>query len=556
MLPCLPSLDSDPSGRTQALAASQSDLVYVWDRPLGVAMAQSLPKRLHYSAGVVAQVAAATVALKANSAVHRLKHGAIESTEPSSAQSATELYCTISLPPIAHELNSAGDGDGDRAKAGQSVIADRLFAWQRLAGCNPHVIAQVKEQSLPGGFALSAELYASVIEGDSLAKALTEGRLFVADYSMLATCTAGTGRTVTAPTALFVRPVDKTELCPVAIRLDVSDDTVVTPLDKTRWLAARMSVQIADANVQESFFHLGRGHFLAEAFALATERQLSSRHPLYLLLSPHFDGTLPINQAARDQLIVAGGQLEELMNPSLDSSLALVHNALTSFSYDTHELRSDLRRRGLDSKDVLPEFAYRDDAVLVCEAIERWVQTYVSIAYSDELQVTQDTELRGWLEELRSPNGGRLAGLPESIATRTELARLLALIVFTTSVFHASVNYTQADFMGWTPNQPTGMYGSPQGPFASDDEAFQALLPPLAISEKQLAFMWQQSQVRDNVLGQYPREHFQDSRVLPALERFQYDLLVAQHTIESRQARRPLPYPYLSPATLTASIHI
>lgn len=546
MLPSLPQFDADPTSRTQALATAQSELVYVWDRPSGVAMAQSLPQRFHYPAGVVAQVGVASVALTANKTMHRMLHGSVEADEKTSVKSATELYATLSLPPIAKTLS------GDQA--GQGAVADQMFAWQRLGGCNPHVLAQVHRPL--DGFALADHAFAAVARGDSLAKALGEGRLFVADYRMLAGCTAGTGRTLTAPVALFVRPTNESQLRAVAIALDPRSKTIVTPADGTRWLAARTSVQIADANVQESFFHLGRAHFLTEAFALATERQLSSKHPLYLLLSPHFYGTLAINQAARDQLVVAGGQLEELMNPSLDSSLSLVHNALTSFSYDTHELKSDLRRRGVDSKDALPSFAYRDDALVLCDAIDRWVQTYVSIAYAEDAQIAQDKELRAWFDELRSAQGGRLSGLPAAINTRTELARLLALIVYTASVFHASVNYTQADWMGWTPNQATSMYGSPEQSFASDDESFQGLLPPLEISEKQLAFMWQQSQVRDNVLGQYPDDHFQDPRVLPALERFQADLLMAQRTIDSRQALRPLPYPYLSPATLTASIHI
>ena len=65
--PILPQRDEDAAGRADALKAVRAELEYAWDRPTGIAMAKSLPKRLGFPGGVIAQVAKATAELFANS---------------------------------------------------------------------------------------------------------------------------------------------------------------------------------------------------------------------------------------------------------------------------------------------------------------------------------------------------------------------------------------------------------------------------------------------------------------------------------------------------------
>jgi arachidonate 15-lipoxygenase len=550
MIPTLASDDVDPAGRADALAKARSELAYAYDRPSGVAMASAVPKRLGFPLGVLAQVAGAEAALFANRAAVRLRQGlhATPSDAPSTIASCTALFETIHAPPVAVFCK---DGMG-------TPSADLAFAWQRLAGANPFVIARVA--AVPDHFAVEDAAFARAVPGDSRANAVAEGRVFLADYRMLDGLAAGSGKQLSAPLALFVRAPGGTRLVPVAIQSAQrpTAGSVITPADGVAWQMARVVVQVADANVQESFHHLGRAHFLLEAFGVAMERQLSTRHPLFVLLSPHLHGTLAINGAARDKLVVPGGQLDELLGPTLEGSLDLVRLGLSTFRLSDSSFGGDLRARGVDSKDALPEYPFRDDGALIHAAIDAFVSEYVRIAYASDADVAADLELRAFIDEVRGENGGRLAGVPARVDSIAALVELVSFIVFAASAGHAALNYAQADFMGWAPNMPTASYAAaPTSRDATDaSSAWAAMLAPQGIASKQLEFMWQQSQIRDDRLGHYPLGHFADPRVEAPLARFRAALEDAASVIEQREATRLLPYPYLAPKNLTASIHI
>ena len=130
-------------------------------------------------------------------------------------------------------------------------------------------------------------------------------------------------------------------------------------------------------------------------------------------------------------------------------------------------------------------------------------------------------------------------------------------MIFTTSAHHAALNYTQGDFMGWTPNMPTAAFAPPPTASGGDrDAAWSRALPAHGLASAQLEFMWQQSQIRDDRLGHYPAGQFADPRVAPLLARFRTALDAAETEIAERETTRLLPYPYLRPSLLTASIHI
>lgn len=530
MKPVLPQFDSDPRGRSDALDRARDELVYAWDRPDGVATSERIPRRLGYSATVIAQVSLAGGALAANRTAARLHRPPAGDAQPSGPTDTTSLFATIAPPPVHAALGADADDE-------QKPLWDRAFAWQRVAGANPHVL-----ERLP-----SIEPLRSLapLDGEPLARACAEGRAYIADYrGYLRDVRGGEGKSIAAPCALFVRPAGARSLVSVAIlREREGASTLVLPNDRAAWALARREVQCADANVQESYFHLGRGHFVAQAFAMATERQLSARHPLFVLLAAHTRGTLAINQSARDELIVAGGQLDQLMAPRLDDSLAMVSRAVREWDPAQHGLRADLARRGLDDRDALPEHPFRDDALLVQSAIERWCLEYVCVAYGSESELQSDLELRAWLDELRSTDGGRLRALPERVESRVALAELLATVLYVTSLFHASVNYSQFDFMGWMNNAPAQL-------------APGSAWPSVARADEQLTFMYQQSQVRDDRLGEYGEGYFADTRIQASLARFRAALSEASSSIRAQQSQRWIAYPYLDPALLTASIHI
>ncbi len=78
---------------------------------------------------------------------------------------------------------------------------------------------------------------------------------------------------------------------------------MIIPPEYWQWQAAMSLVQVADGNYHELFVHLGRTHLIIEAFTIATNRCLAESHPVNVLLLPHFEGTLFINNSAAGSLI-------------------------------------------------------------------------------------------------------------------------------------------------------------------------------------------------------------------------------------------------------------
>jgi arachidonate 15-lipoxygenase len=546
MLPSLPAQDPNPSERRARVDEARARLRYSWDQPPGIAMAEEVPRGEGYSPRMIAEVLKLTVATKLNRVAPRLPHPQAASR----LASCRALFATIEAPPIA-----AVDPGGARA--------DAAFAWQRVGGANPLVLEGV--DCVPEHFPVSAETFAAAVHGDdTLDAARAEGRLYLADFRLLQGIAAGTGagaqKYLAAPLALFVhrRGVG---LAPAAIQCAQEPGPgapILSPRDGVAWQMARAVVQVADCNLHELFFHLGRAHFLVEAFALASARTLAAAHPLSVLLGPHFEGTLAINDGARTKLCAPGGDLEKLLAPTLEGSLTLARRAIETFRLEDALLPADLRRRRVDDASRLADYPYRDDGRLVWEAIAAFVQGYVALYYPDDAAVASDTELLAWTAEIHGDDGGRVRGFPARIETATGLATALTWLIFTASAQHAALNYPQFDFMAHAPSMPAAGYApAPERDPSLDAEAAWArMLPPEALAADQLDFFYQQSSVRENCLGRYPHHHFADPRARSLADRFAEQLASAEDVIAARNDHRFMPYPWLLPSNITASIHI
>jgi arachidonate 15-lipoxygenase len=329
--------------------------------------------------------------------------------EGSNIQEYNDLFWIIPLPAISQNFKSNSE-----------------FARLRVAGFNPLVIQQVK--SLDARFPLTEAQFQTVLAGDSLAAAGAAGRLYLADYAELTAIAGGTfpkseQKYINAPLALFAIPKGKKSLTPIAIQL--GQDPSTNPIflcqagDEPNWMLAKTIVQIADANYHELISHLGRTHLFIEPFAIATNRQLASNHPLYVLLKPHFQGTLAINDAAQSGLINAGGTIDSLLAGTITSSRALSVHAVKTYNFDEAMLPVALKKRGVDDPNVLPDYPYRDDALLVWNAISAWVKSYLSIYYVNNNDVIKDSELQAWAQEIISGNGGRVTSFGQSGQIRT-----------------------------------------------------------------------------------------------------------------------------------------
>ncbi len=464
------------------------------------------------------------------------------------------LFQAIPLPAIAGNFQT-----------------DASFAYLRVAGPNPTVLSRVPEAGLPANFPVTDQMYRSVLGDDALALALSEGRLYIADYAGLEPLCDGTfpswQKYAFEPIALFAVPRKSAKpgprlLVPVAIQCgqEPAGNPIIIPSDGDAWLAAKTVVQIADGNHHELIAHLGRTHLLVEPFAIATPKWLNQQHPLRRLLEPHLEGTRFINWAAGKTLITPKGTVDKLLSGTIDADRCAAVRVTASRTFDESFLPEWLAAQGLDDLEKLPVFPFRDDAMLLWDAIGQWANAYVALHWPADEDVRNDVELQAWARDLAAFHGGRVAGFGDApaggIRTAAYLAGAVQMIIFTASAMHAAVNFPQADIMSYAPAMPLAGYtaGPAQGTPTSREDWLR-LLPPIPQALAQLNLGYLLGSVHYTVLGLYGPGHFSAPAEVAALRVFQRRLLEITAIIGLRNRLRA-PYPYLSPDRIPQSINI
>lgn len=346
-------------------------------------------------------------------------------------------------------------------------------------------------------------------------------------------------------------------LLPVAIQCGQAPSPatpVFTLADGWRWRIAQAFLSLGEGSLHEAREHLGLTHLVVEAFALAARRTLAPAHPLTALLEPHFRGTHFINHTARNSLIADGGTLDQLMPQPIAATRALVAAAVADLDLGAADPRSRLAARGLLDADTLPQCPFRDDALPHWDSLLRWAEDYLRVYYRDDAAVAADPEARAFVAELGARDGARLRGVPQARSVGA-LAGLVAQAIFTASVQHAAVNFPQYPSMGYVPAIPAGLFAPlPTLDTPDTEAALLAALPPVDLAVLQMYTVYQLSAIRLDALGRYP--DFADGRVQGPLAALHDRLGALEAAIGDRDAARPLPYPYLRPSLVPASIII
>lgn len=465
-----------------------------------------------------------------------------------------QLFATLPVPGIAY-----------------SFISDDEFAHLRVAGPNCMLIKAIS--ALPSNFPVDSDHYSQVVGGDTLSAALAEGRLFLCDYAELAVLDPGMWRDqpkyVAQPMALFARAPGGSSVIAVAIQCGQApaEFPIIYPTSSAdgrwAWEIAKLVVQVADGNYHELFAHLARTHLVMEAFAIATHRHLAQVHPIWGLLVPHFEGTLFINNAAATSLIAANGPIDHIFAGTITSSQLAAADDRLAFDFFASLPPVELAGRGLLDPAVLPDFPYRDDALLVWQALHDWAGHYVRCYYADDAAVTGDTELLHWAEELAGEGAVKGFG---PVTTREQLTDICAMVMFTASAQHAAVNFPQKDIMSFAP-AVTGAAWQPVPAEAGglNKSDWVATMPPLALALDQLNTLVLLGSIHYRKLGDYRSNDFpylpwfQDPSVIGnagLLARFQAALSDVEKRIVARNAARLRPYVYLQPSRIPTSINI
>lgn len=440
--------------------------------------------------------------------------------------------------------------------------SDAEFGRQRLDGVNPFLLRRCT--TLPNNFPVEQAAVAALLpSGQDLAALGAAGRLYLLDLAILDGIAAAPGRFLCAPMCLFCVD-DQSRLMPLAIQLGQSPAAgpIFTPLDDPwLWRTVKAHVQCADAQVQECVSHLLRTHMVMETIAVATHRQLSIAHPLHQLLVPHYRFTLAINRAARDKMLAPGGPIDNTMGVGRDGALALCAKAWKDWSFAQYDLGADLAARGVHDPKLLPGYHYRDDALKVWDVIAEFVEAVLRQFYHRDADVVADSELQAWVRELADPAIGSFRGFADpggGLASLDRLVQVATTIVFIATAEHSSTNNGQYDMYGYIPNVPGALFAPPPTTKAarSEQSLVDALSPPATAAE-QIGMVHLLSEPTEQPLGRYAPEFFAGNpEIAPILARFDAALQALAKEIDARNVPLAVPYTYLHPAYLYASIEI
>jgi arachidonate 15-lipoxygenase len=617
MIPSLPQNDPQPERREAELAASRA--AYQFDFGYyDLGFAREVPKADAYSLRYEAAKNEAIAKLAANQAAYWVAERTADSEMGwrSLLRKASHTVRERSLEklwgdPTDEKIKGFYDREPETYATYKRLFQlldppelvddwqeDQVFAWQRLSGCNPYELRRVALQPEDGRelalledvqarMGLEDGQYELLEQGDTLREAAIDRRLYVVDFDVLHGIEAGTVECyrhyMRSPLALFVVPRSEDEpwLRPVAIHLTgratarrIERGGVSGPIepslflrdDSDAWAMAKQVVQVADANHQGVVMHLGECHMIAEALILATRRTLAPRHPLRLLLDAHFQFTLPTNVSTKG-LIEAGGVTQTVQSVSLLGAIRLLKRALEGFDWDGRSPPEDFHRRGVDAaSSMLPEYPARDDGMAVYDAIHAFVKDYVRLYYGLDSDVEHDMEVQAWYHELTGEQGGRIGGINggQAWSTVADLTRFVAQVVYRLTGLHATINYASYDFMAFPPLMPSGGYHPGPDVRLTPDEQADAVqphdprwvMPPVSVALQTLQMVYVLQQIKVNRLGHYPGGTFRDPRVPPLVLELQDALDAIEDRIAAANESRLVPYPYLLPSQIPASIHV
>jgi arachidonate 5-lipoxygenase len=446
---------------------------------------------------------------------------------------------------------------------------DYEFARQAIQGISPYHIELAT--ALPPGMPLADSDVRGLLPPDlTLARALATRRIFLVDFEILGDIPMfrKDDEQRWAPPARCLLLLDDTRrLRPLAIQLGrhPERDPVFTPNDSAHdWLAAKIYVRCSEGNTHQMVEHALRTHFVVEPFLMATMRNLPDPHPVYKLLRRHFRYTFAINEMARTGLLAEGGVFDDFIacgGPD-KGHLQLGKKGYARWKLVDNQPRPDLARRGVLDPEVLPCYPYRDDALPLWDAIVEYVGAVLGHFYPSDADLVADAELQAWWEDLTT-RGLPVEKLPCAELRRVaDLVEILATVVFTASVRHASVNYLQYEHYGYVPNAPLCMRRPPpakKGTIGSED--FAHMLPTKSQTQWQIAMgraLASFAEDEEFLLheGGWREDYFREPALIAIRDRFHERLRAQLAAVKARNAETDVPYTVLQPDRVPCGITI
>ncbi|ORY28366.1 Lipoxygenase [Rhizoclosmatium globosum] len=367
---------------------------------------------------------------------------------------------------------------------------DTVFGAQVVSGVNPVMI-----RAIPAGGEFPDTFPARIGEklektpclaGKDVKEELRSGHFSYVDYSpylekfvdKINSDCAGIGEDETkhrfngymaSPVGLFWHDKDHGKIYPVAIRVVKDGDVFYPPpsdekddIKLNQWILAKMWFGLGDANVHQFSTHLLRTHLVIETFDLSMARQLSPHHPIYKILKHHFRSTMSVNATARERLINLVMKIFSMGDCILDF---LKHSYSQWKFFEDNNPIKQLEQREFTGKsgnslEEPGQYPWAEDSRDLFTIIHNFVKEYIDIYYESDISVAQDEEVQNWIKEADEFNWGD-KGVPKSIETKELLTEVIAVLIWTTTAQHSSVNFSQYTYTSYSPNRVSKSHRPP-----------------------------------------------------------------------------------------------
>eukprot|EP00794_Sanderia_malayensis_P009589 gene9589-10576_t len=471
----------------------------------------------------------------------------------------------------------------------ETWTADKYFVEQRLAGLNPMSLRKVTFDGKIGmkwdslyaklnkTFNWNKALSEALGTEETIESAITKGTLFAVDYPMyddiphvrdITDPDFNDTRVMmksTSPIGIFAvgkNAKGENELRVAAIQLDYKPNSEVrTPKDGHKWMVAKATFQIADFAVVEIYEHLLRTHVRIEPFCVCIHRHIPPTHPLNPIFKIHCRGLLPTNSYGFPKLTSEMMYMHKLFGMGHVGTLKLLNDGYEKMKWKDNDLLVNIKARGLDDKEILPYFPYRDDGKEIYKVIDSFSKDFVNLYYDSNQKIIEDYEIQNFVNELSAEGSGTndagrgmVNGLPSKLQTREELADILKEVIWLV-VQHASVNYPITAYGIFPPNMPTKLYEDPENRY----DNYLAMLPKGYLPMLQTFVTMNLGIIRYDVMFDYSKT-LQDVKAKNlVLDYYNKMMTEVQPVIEARNKKRftdgHLTYPYLEPKWLPNSIH-
>ncbi|MGK7931034.1 MAG: lipoxygenase family protein [Microcystaceae cyanobacterium] len=545
MQPYLPQHEPNPSDRRNGLTRNQQEYQFDHNFLAPIPILDSVPKEEYFSAEYTAKRLGSMANLPAN----MLAAKAQNFLDP--LDTLEEYEDLLSLIPKPNLISY--------------YRTDSFFGEQRLSGANAMATRRLDE--LPESLVIDNSHFQQVLGTDSnLEAALKDGKLYYLDYPLLENMKGGnseSGRKYLPKTkALFYWQNDNSpqggSLVPVVVQLKSesgNNQLVYTPKDNPLdWFFAKLCLQVVEANHQELGSHFSFTHAVMAPFAVVTARQLGENHPISLLLKPHFRFMLFDNELGRTQFLQAGGPVDRFMAGTLEESLTFVAQTYQTWSIQDFVFPTEIKKRKMDNRELLPHYPFRDDGLLVWQTVEDFVTNYLKLYYKTAEDLSEDYELQNWAQELAAQDGGRVKGMPSKIETLEQLIEVLTVVVFSCGPLHSALNFPQYEYMTYVPNMPYAAYHPVPDTKGMDMATIMKFLPPFKPAADQVFWTMVLTSYHYDELGFYDEE-FADPLAQETVVQFQQNLADVERQIEIKNQTRPIPFEYFKPSEIINSIN-